>query len=118
MQKRKVKEKPLYYVFKDLDKKGGRKDVLQRKIKSLALDHFKQNAKLLSKVFITNEDQEHALKFVVILKNDDLKSAKIVFRFLGDYYCFDLSNRYPVYFDLIPKSLESKLDCKELIIEN
>jgi hypothetical protein len=118
MQKRKVKEKPLYYVFKDLDKKGGRKDVLQRKIKSLALDHFKKNAKLLSKVFITNEDQDRALKFVVILKNDDYSGVNKIYRFLGDYGCTELRYKYPVDFRLLPQAFESSCKNKELVFED
>ena len=118
MQKRKGEEMPLYYVFKDLEKRRGRKDLLQKKIKTLALNHFKQNAKILSKVFIADQDQESSLKFIIILKNDNYGEVNKVFRFLGDYDCSELSYRYPVDFRIIPESLESSCKNKELVFEN
>ena len=108
---------PLYYVFKDLEKRRGRKDLLQKKIKSLALNHFKQNAKILSKVFITNENQENHLHFVIALKSRSIANSKKIYGFIGDYYSTELSYLYPVDFQLIPKEFVNDVNYSEIVFE-
>ena len=118
MQKRKVEEINFYVALKDLERRRSKGEILKKKVKTLAKKYFEEKSNLVERVILTNSDQDNFLNYTIILKKYSLKNKIRVFGFLGDYFCTDLSYKYPVDFNIISKNEEVKTDYQEVVFQN
>ncbi len=53
------------------------------------------------------------LHYSIVLKDDNIDNRNIIFDFFDKYDLFEISNKYPVYFQFVPVELVNKLNYSE-----
>lgn len=78
--------------------------------------HFKSNNDIISKGIRIVKRIDGSLRYYVVLKKDNLDNRRKIYSFFDKYAVSELSNKFPVYIEFIPKELASKInaDFKEI----
>lgn len=78
--------------------------------------HFKSNNEIISKGLRIVKRIDGALRYYVVLKKDSQENRRKIYSFFDKYAVSELSNKFPVYIEFIPKELAGKInaDFKEI----
>lgn len=58
------------------------------------------------------------LSYYIVLNRDNLKNRRKIFSFFDQYDLLDISFKYPIYFQFVPKELVSKINHIEEVVLN
>lgn len=81
-------------------------------IDTFAKSFFKQNQKLISSVY-RSKTSLNELHYSIVLKEDNIDNRTQVFEFLNKFDLFDLSSKYPVFFQFVPVELVNNINYAE-----
>jgi hypothetical protein len=56
------------------------------------------------------------LHYSIILKKDNIENRAAIFEFLDKYDLFEISSKYPVYFQFVPIGLKNKMFFSEQVV--
>jgi hypothetical protein len=95
-------------VSNDIDMK------MKQLLDSFVVSFFKYRQDVIDTV-LRCENSSHELYYAITLKEDDIDNRNKIFEFYDKYDLLDISNRYPIYFQFVPKELRKKIKVGEMI---
>jgi len=103
-------DNPIQSIF-DLsnDVDGKAKDIINQLVKAF----FRQNKELIHKAGKANSFSG-SLYYAIVLKEDSTDNRSEIFDFFDHYDFMEISNKFPVYFQFVPKHLEDKVRFTEV----
>ncbi len=92
---------------------GQIKNIIDKYVSSF----FNKNG-ILIETAIRSKSTLNNLHYSIVLKEDNMQNRLAIFDFLSDYDAFDMdiSSRYPVYFQFIPRELVEKINVIEEVV--
>lgn len=72
--------------------------------------HLKSNNDVISKGFRIVKRVDGSLRYYVVLKNDSQENRRKIYSFFDKYAVSELSNKFPVFIEFIPKELAGKIN--------
>ncbi len=78
--------------------------------------HFKSNNEIISKGLRLVKRVDGSLRYYIVLKKDSQENRRKIYSFFDKYAVSELSNKFPVFIEFIPKELVGKInaDFKEI----
>jgi hypothetical protein len=78
--------------------------------------HFKSNNEIIYKGIRIVKRIDDSLRYYIVLKKDSQENRRKIYSFFDKYAVSELSNKFPVYIEFIPKELAGKInvDFKEI----
>lgn len=89
-------------ISKDID------DKVKQVLNSFVSSFFKYRHDLIQAVFKSKTPLDE-LYYSIVLREDNLENRNKIFEFYNKFDLLDISNRYPVYFQFVPKELLGKI---------
>lgn len=96
----------VFQVSNNID--GQVKHILDIFVKSF----LRYNKQILTSVY-RSKTSMNDLHYSIILKEDNVDNRNKIFDFFDKYDLYDISSKYPVYFQFVPEELISKLNYSE-----
>lgn len=79
-------------------------------------DYLLSNSNLLEGAYLTETGNSKSLYYSIVLKDDNYETRTEIFSYLRDYNSEDVSDLCPVSFQIVPKSVASRIKVKESVL--
>ncbi len=102
-------------AFTELSKVANNIDDRNMMIINKIVEYFLKENNYIIEAAFKNGSMQGSLHYAIVLRRDSLINRNSIFRFFEKYDLSKYANRYPVYFQFIPKALVSKMQAYENI---
>lgn len=99
---------PLQELCKLSDNVG---DLAKSFLDILVKNFLEKKSAIIDTAFRT-ASKSNDLHYSIILKRDTLENRKSIFSFLNDYEISELSSKFPIYFQFVPKKMKKEMEKK------